>query len=90
MLQAQGLIYRIYRGTTFWALLQTSLRHEKIFHESHNLNDDLSVTILQNNIKTGAAQMYDEDKWICKPKTLAPHGLNTGIGDYAKQMHNFY
>ena len=34
--------------------------------------------------------MYDEDKWICKPKTLAPHGLNTGIGDYAKQMHNFY
>ena len=27
----------------------------KHFHESHNLNDDLNVTILQNNIKTAAA-----------------------------------
>ena len=34
--------------------------------------------------------MYHEDEWICKLKTLAPHGLNTEIGDCAKQMHNFY
>ena len=27
----------------------------KHFHESHNLNDDLNVTILQNNIKAAAA-----------------------------------
>ena len=27
----------------------------KHFHERHNLNDDLNVTILQNNIKTAAA-----------------------------------
>ena len=47
----------------------------KHFHESHNLNDDLNVTILQNNIKTAAARRYLEDKWICKLKTLAPHGL---------------
>ena len=62
----------------------------KHFHESHNLNNDLNVTILQNNIKTAAARRYHEDKWICKLKTLAPHGLNTEIGDYAKEMYNFY
>ena len=62
----------------------------KHFHESYNLNNDLKVTILQNNIKTGAARRYHEDKWICKLKTLAPHGLNTEIGDYAKEMYNFY
>ena len=28
----------------------------KHFHESHNLDNDLNVTILQNNIKTAAAQ----------------------------------
>ena len=47
-----------------------------------SLNNDLSVTILQNKIKTAAARRYHEDKRICKLKTLAPHGLNTG--DYAK------
>ena len=30
----------------------------KHFHESHNLNNDLNVTILQNNIKTAAARRY--------------------------------
>ena len=59
-------------------------------HESHNLIDDLNVTILQNNTKTAATRRYHEDKWICKLKTLAPHGLNTEIGDYAKEMYNFY
>ena len=48
------------------------------------------VIILQNNIKTAAARRYHEDKWICKLKTLALHGLNTEIGDYAKEMYNFY
>ena len=62
----------------------------KHFHKSNNLNNDLNVTILQNNIKTGAARRYHEDKWICKLKTLGPHGLNTEIGDYAKEMYNFY
>ena len=28
----------------------------KHFHESHNTNDNLNITILQNNIKTAAAQ----------------------------------
>ena len=94
MFQAQGLIYRTYRGTTFRAFLQTSLRHQKQarqhFHESHNLNNDVKVTILQNNIGTAAARRYHEDKWICKVKTLAPHGLNTEIGDYAKELYNLY
>ena len=95
--QAQGLIYRRYRGTTFTAFLQTSLKNRpdnselaKHFHESHNLNNDLKVTILQSNIKAAAAWRYHEGKWICKLKTLAPHGLNTEIGDYAKEMYNFY
>ena len=51
----------------------------KHFHEIHNLNDDLNVTILQNNIKTAATRRYHDDKWICKLKTLAPHGLNTEL-----------
>ena len=34
----------------------------KHFHESHNLNDDLNVTILQNNIRTTAARRYHEGK----------------------------
>ena len=33
---------------------------EKHFHESHNMNDNLNVTILQNNIKTAAAQSIME------------------------------
>ena len=63
---------------------------EKHFHKNNNLNDDLNVTILQNNIKTAAARRYHEDKWICKLKTLAPNGLNTENGDYPKEMYNFY
>ena len=97
MFQTQGLTYWTYRGTTFRALLQTSLISRpdnselaKHFHENHNLIDDLNVTILQSNIKTAATRRYHEDKWICKLKTLAPHGLNTEIGDYAKEMYNFY
>ena len=63
---------------------------QKNFHELHNLNDDLNITILQNNIKTAVARRYFEDKWICTLKTLAPDVLNTEIGDYAKEMYNFY
>ena len=76
MFEAQGLIYWTYRGgTTFKAFLQTSLHIKnrpdnselaKHFHENHNLNDDLNVTILESNIKTATARRYHEDKWICK------------------------
>ena len=62
----------------------------KHFHESHSLIDDLNVSILRNNIKTAAARRYHENKWICKLKPLAPHGLNIEIDDYAKEMYNFY
>ena len=34
----------------------------KHFNESHNLNNDLNVIILQNKIKTAAARRYHEDK----------------------------
>ena len=69
MFEAQALIYQIYRGATFRALLQTLLQHQKQannselskhFHESHTLND--IKTILQNNIKTAAAGRYHKDK----------------------------
>ena len=96
MFQAQGLKYWTYGRTTFRALrYDIKKRSEnselaKHFHESHNLNDDLNVTILQNNIKTAAARRYLEDKWICKLKPLAPDCFNTKIGDYAKEMYNFY
>ena len=36
-------------------------------------------------MKTAAARRYHGEKWICKLKTLAPLGLNTEIGDYAKE-----
>ena len=62
----------------------------KHFHESYNINNNLNVTVLKNNIKNAAARRYQEDKWICKLKTLAPHGWNTEIGDYAEEMYNFY
>ena len=62
----------------------------KLFNESHNLNNDSNIIILQNNSKTAAAQRYHEDKWICKLKTLAPHGFNTEIDDYASEMYNIY
>ena len=86
MFQAQGLVYR----HTGEQLSERFSKHRydiknrpdnselaKHFHESHNLINDLNVTKLQNNIKTAAAQKYYEDKWICKLKILAPHGLNT-------------
>ena len=89
----------MYRGTSYRALLQTSLRIKnrtdnselsKHFHESHNLKNDFNVTILQINIKTTAARRYHKDKWICKLTNLAPHGLNTEISDFAKEMYKFY
>ena len=62
----------------------------KHFHKSHNINDNLNVTILQNNVKTAGARRYHGEKWICKlKKTLAQHGLNTRIGIYAK-IYIFY
>ena len=62
----------------------------KNFLESYNISDNLNVTILQNNIKVAATRRYHEDKCICKLKALAPHDLNTEIGDYTKEMYNFY
>ena len=60
------------------------------FHESHNINDELNVTILQDNITTAAARRCHEGKCICRLKTLAPHDLHAEIGDYATEMHNLY
>ena len=99
MFQAQGLIYWTYRRTTFRALLQKLVQHQKQtrqqrtckhFHESCNINDNLNVNIIQNNIITAATRRYHEDKWICKLKTLAPYGLNSKTGGYAKEIYNFY
>ena len=63
---------------------------EKYFHESHNINDNLDVTVSKNNIKTVAAQKYHTDEWICTLKNLGPHDLSTAIGNYAKEMYNIY
>ena len=46
--------------------------------------------MLQNSIKTAAARRYHEDKWICKLKIFGPHGFNTEICNYAKEMYNLY
>ena len=34
--------------------------------------------------------MYQENKWICRQKTLVPYSFNTKFGDYAQEMYNFY
>ena len=62
----------------------------KHFHKIHIINDNLNVTILQNNIKTAAGLRYHEDEWIGKLKALAPHGLNTETGDNAKIDVKFF
>ena len=41
-------------------------------------------------MKTAVARRNHEDKWICRLKTLASHGLNTEIGGYTKEMYYFY
>ena len=96
MFQAQGIIYRTYRGTTFreFSKHRYDIRNRpdnselaKHHHEIHNVKNDLNKIILQNNIKTAAARRYHEDKRICELKTSAPHGLNTETGEYAKEMY---
>ena len=41
-------------------------------------------------MKTTTEGRFYGNKWICRLKTLALHCLNTEIGDYAKEMYNFY
>ena len=62
----------------------------KHFHKSRSKSDSLNVTMSQSNIKTAVTRGYRWGKWIFKIKTLAPHDLNTEIGDYAKEKYNFY
>ena len=59
----------------------------KQFQDNHDINDNLNVTILQNNIKNAAAQKYHEGKWVCRPKPLALDRLNIEAGDCAKEMY---
>ena len=47
---------------------QDNGRLAKYFHQSHNVNDNLNVTILHNDIKAAAAQTYHEGKWIYRLK----------------------
>ena len=72
--------------STLWTFTMsgTSLKIESL--QSINIIDTYNVTILQNDIATVAAQRHHEDKWICRLKTLAPHYLNSEIGDYAPEM----
>ena len=92
MLQAKGLTYWTYRGTTseHFPKHHYDIELAKHFHESNSINDNLNVTTLQSNVKTAAVQRYHEGKWICKLKKLAPDSLNTDVGDYAKEMCYFY
>ena len=82
--------FQIHMATVITCLVTKVWVYLKCIQFREYYKIDLNVTILQNNIKTAAARRYHEDKWICKLKTLAPHGLNTEIGDYAKEMYNFY
>ena len=41
-------------------------------------------------MKTATKGRFYGNKWICRLKTLALHGVDLEIGDYAKEMYNFY
>ena len=94
MFQAQSLVY----WTNKKQLLERFSKHcydiknkpvtselAKYFHQSHNINDNINVTILQTNNKTAAARRYREEKWISRLKSTAPYGLNIETGDTLKR-----
>ena len=58
------------------------------FPKSHNINDNLNVTILKYNVRTEATLRYYEDNWFCTLKS--PDCLNTRVDDYAKEMCSIY
>ena len=65
-------------------------KHHHMNDNNHDVNDNLNLTILQNNIKITAARSYHEDKRICRLNTISPYDLNTEIGDYAKGLKNLF
>ena len=56
-------------------------------HKDHDLERDLEVYILDYGISDLNQRERLEDKYICKLQTLHPHGRNTKIGAYAKEMY---
>ena len=56
-------------------------------HGTHDPEKDLLVYILDHGIKEQGKREQLEDKYICMLQTMPPHGLNTKINAYAKEMY---
>ena len=62
-------------------------QNELAEHKGHNIEKDLDIFILDHGIPDLKRREFLEDKFICKLQTMPPHGLNTKIGSYAKEMY---
>ena len=56
-------------------------------HGTHDPVKDLELFIIDHGIKDLRARERLEDYYICKLQTMAPHGMNTKINSYAKEMY---
>ena len=56
-------------------------------HESHDIDQDLEIHILDYGIDDVEERKRREDKIICKLQTMGASGLNELIGPYAKEMY---
>ena len=63
---------------------------EHIHEHGHDFEKDIEVSILKQGFKSAAERKMQEDKFICLLGTLNPTGLNTKLGQYAKDMYDTY
>ena len=49
-----------------------------------SFQNDLKVTILENNLPNEEIRTTREDMWITRLKTLTPKGLNTDLHEYGR------
>jgi hypothetical protein len=56
-------------------------------HGTHDPVKDLEIYIIDHGITDLKARERLEDYYICKLQTMAPHGMNTKINAYAKEMY---
>ena len=56
-------------------------------HGTHDPVKDFELFFIDHGIKDLRAGESLEDYYICKLQTMAPHGMNTKINSYAKEMY---
>lgn len=67
--------------------------NELAYHFSkphHNFDNDLQLFIVEQNVFDPDHRLRLEDKWICRLQSRQPNGLNTELGNYAKELYRCY